>query len=480
MMHDKEDFFSPEMVDERLDLSLLQRDAGASDHDLPSRDPNLLLISDLRYLYGAEGTENVRSLQRVWEHLQDPRAKKALDPELPLAEIERGRHLRLLKPSEEHVRQEIKRKRRLVRGKGLAVLAALLFLVVMVGSLLTIVHLTRVAQADGSGPMVTPKPTTAAQSTLLPGYLYAQPGNTIAVSPPSTEAFYALAWSPDGKQLALSTQGKVWIWDVASNHYQPLLDTHSGVKALAWSPNGRSLAVGSSPIQIVDPASGNVIGTYSADYPILPVPGQTTLVTALAWSPDGTMLTVATQHTDGACYVFVWNMLTGTGINTFTAQGSASGIPSVSWSGDNRYVASSDGHTVQAWDIRNPSNVIFKHVVDATTNVAWSPKPGWLAFVNKHTTQIWDVWQGNNQEGQLVSSYPAVNGVLSWSPQGQYLATASKNAVIIFEASSGTHIYTYTGDTRYVHVLAWSPDGNSIATGESGSPGPHYARVWSA
>ncbi len=485
-MYDKEDFFSPDMVDERLDLSLLQRDTDIVERDAPAGDPNLLLISDLRYLYGAEGTENVRSLQRVWEHLKDQHARKADSPAqpLPAVEVVRERHLHLLRPVEEESGQEIRARSKRARGRGLAALAAVLFLVVMVGSLLTIVHLTRAVQADANAGLATgtPKAATPAQPTPIPGYPYARPGHTLAVSPPSPDPFYAPVWSPNGQQLVLSTQGKIWLWDVVSNHYRSLLDAQlagSSVRALAWSPDGNYLAVGSNPIQIVNTVSGNVLSTYSADYPYLPVPGQATLVTALGWSPDGSMLAVATQHSNAACYVFVWNMHTGTGINTFTQQGSASGISSVSWSGDNRYVASSDGQTVQAWDIHNPSNVIFKHAVDAATDVAWSPNPGLLAFVNHKTTQIWNVWNTASNSAP-VSAYPAANGVLSWSPKGQYLATANGNAVVIFDVSNGAHIYTYTGDDHYVSALAWSPDGNSIVSGESGVSGPHFARIWSA
>ncbi|HXR66403.1 MAG TPA: hypothetical protein VN729_10790 [Ktedonobacteraceae bacterium] len=485
-MHNKEDFFSPEMVDERLDLSLLQRDTDIPERGVPAGDPDLLLISDLRYLYGAEGTENVRSLQRVWEHLKDQHAKKADSPAQPLPEVEvaRERHLRLLKLADEDIGQEVKHRSKPMRGRGLAALAAVLFLVVMVGSLLTIVHLTRAVQADGNSSLATAtsKAATAVQPTSIPGYLYAPPGSSIAVSPPSTDTFYGPVWSPNGQQLALSTQGKIWLWDVVSNHYRPLIDAQlagNSVKALAWSPDGNYLAVGSNPIQIVNTVSGNVLSTYSADYPYSPVPGQMTLVTALGWSPDGSMLAVATQHTNAACYVFVWNMRTGTGINTFTQQGSARGISSVSWSGDNRYIASSDGQTVQAWDIRNPSNIIFKHAVDAATDVAWSPNPGLLAFVANKTTQIWNVWNTAPNSGP-VSAYPAANGVLSWSPKGQYLATANGNTVVIFDAHSGAHIYTYTGDSHYVSALAWSPDGNSIVSGESGMSGPHFAHIWSA
>src|SRR5258707_1059295 len=498
------------MVDERLDLSLLQHDADPPYQDVTGADPNLLLISDLRYLYGAEGTENVRSLQRVWEHLQEPRAKNGTSPTRVLPQIgpERHlprsgaapaqalsqpgpeRHLRLLKPCEEPGRSALKSGNKRVYSRGLVAIVAVLFLAVMVGSLLTIGRLTRGVQAAGSAAATATQAATTPQPVLPAGYPYASPGNTLALSPPSSEPFYALAWSPDGKQLATSTQGKIWLWDVASNHYRALLDARlagGSVKALAWSPDGRFLAVGSNPIKIADPKDGKVIGTVSADYPYSPVAGQTTLVTALAWSPpnpNGNMLAVATQPARAASRVFIWNMRTGTGTYTFTQQGSASSITSVSWSDDSRYVASTDAQTVQAWDIRN-GYLIFEHALDAATGVAWSPNAGLLAFVSKHTTQIWNVWQGSNKAGRLFSSYAAANGAaangaLSWSPKGQYLATASGSAVTIFDASSGTRIYTYTGNTHYVSTLAWSPDGNALASRESSASGSNLARVWSA
>src|SRR6185312_13644002 len=212
-MHDKEDFFSPDMVDERLELSLLQHDAAASGQDAPGTEPDLLLIADLRYLYGSEGTEHVRSLQRVWENLREQHAKKSVAPARSSVEVTPERHLRLLKPSEGERVQEVRRKSRRVPGRSFAALAAVLFLVLMVGSLLMIVHLTRAMPSNGSQQATTPPdPTSLTQPTSIPHYPYAPPGRDIAVSPASSEAFYALAWSPGGKQLATSTEGKIWIW----------------------------------------------------------------------------------------------------------------------------------------------------------------------------------------------------------------------------------------------------------------------------
>src|SRR5579862_7596518 len=90
--------------------------------------------------------------------------------------------------------------------------------------------------------------------------------------------------------------------------------------------------------------------------------------------------------------------------------------------------------------------------------------------------QVWNVWQGSNKQGRLVSSYQAAaNGVLSWSPKGQYLATASGNNVILFDASSGALLYIYTASTTApIATLAWSPDGSLLASGSN------LAAIWSA
>lgn len=494
-MYNKEDFFSPERVDERLDLSLQQRELDTPYHSQAEKDPNLLLISDLRYLYGAEGTENVRSLQRVWEHLQHQPARAESAPERPASAAERPRHLRLLNPAEA-MPAPVERKRRGRYGRGLAALAAVLFLVIMVGSLLTIVRLTRSGLASPAATQITAtsEPGATPQPTLVPNYPYALPGRQLVAPQSSTDAFTALAWAPNDRRLALSTRGQIWLWDMANHTYQPLLNARmagGNVKALAWSPNGRYLAVGSDTIEIVDTSIGQVVSHISADYPFAPIVGQTTLVTALGWSVNGQMLAVATQHADGTCLVFIWNISGGTGISKFTQQGSASGITSLSWSGDNSYVASADGNTVQAWSINDPTNVIFEHAIDAITTVAWSPAPnvdpssshkqyGNLAFGSQHQTQVWNVWGGNHKQGKLLNTYPAGSSIASWSPDGQYLATTAGQTVLLFDAYTSALVYTYSGSNRLISSLAWSPDGSAIALGEGSPSGLNYARIWSA
>jgi WD40 repeat protein/serine/threonine protein kinase len=88
----------------------------------------------------------------------------------------------------------------------------------------------------------------------------------------------------------------------------------------------------------------------------------------------------------------------------------------------------------------------------------------------------WYYWQrlGHLELYGLIGHWDRVNSV-SWSPDGQRLATGSHDRTAkVWEAASGRELRTLQGHTNAVWSVAWSPDGQRLATGSY----DRTAKVW--
>jgi WD40 repeat protein len=54
----------------------------------------------------------------------------------------------------------------------------------------------------------------------------------------------AIAWHPDGQQLAYAGNTKLWLWGIGSERPTHILDSDWPAISLAWSPDGKRLAAG--------------------------------------------------------------------------------------------------------------------------------------------------------------------------------------------------------------------------------------------
>jgi WD40 repeat protein/serine/threonine protein kinase len=317
-------------------------------------------------------------------------------------------------------------------------------------------------------------------------------------------AVRVVAWSPDGKRLALAGDDRVvHIWDRPTRHEVFGLTGHTDpVLAVAWSPDGRYLATAgvdrtarvwdaATGAQVLDlkghldrvPAlawdpAGRHLATVSDDRTAqfwnVQVAAEVLLfnrrsfpVESIAWSPDGQRL--ATASLDGG--VRTWNAATGQAIRTLVAR--RQGVHAVAWSPDGGRLASAgDDGTATIWQVDTGKPVASLQAGPGRVNaLAWSPDGRRLATAGLETVSVWN--------GETYEKMLTVKGrwAVSWNPDGTRLATAGvDNTIKIWDAADGRELHSMPGHSQPVAAVAWSPDGKVLAS----ASGDQTARVWNA
>ena len=215
-----------------------------------------------------------------------------------------------------------------------------------------------------------------------------------------------VAWSTDGKWLAVgsskdygkpfftggdssnSVKARLTIWDASS--WKLIFEPEFGNEMvnqmfydIAWSPDGRSIAFSTDlgGVQVMDTQTGQVLSKQV---------GFAGTVTALAWSPDGTRL-VATN--DMAYTMRRWKLGDEQFVRLFDPRSSA--YRTVEWSPDGTRIASGDGRGgLCFWTAATNQCDGFVHAHrTATFSLAWSPDGNQLA-TGGGVIRIWDTHTG--------------------------------------------------------------------------------------
>ena len=310
----------------------------------------------------------------------------------------------------------------------------------------------------------------------------------------------AVAFSPDGKRLAVATGAGIWIYDAKTYREMALLAEHTGVvRAVAFSPDGRTLASGAQDetVKLWDLKTGHVT-TFA---------GHQRGVESVAFSPDGKMLAAGTESST----VNLWDAENGQNLATF--KGHAFRIFSVAFSPDGKTVASgAEDHTIKLWDVETKRNTatLTGHK-DVVFSVAFSPNGKILASgASDDTVKLWHVETGQNlhtlkhrervfsvafsPDGKIVAggSYrgiklwnietgkeigilkggaTVISGSIAFSPDGATLASASadrfggtRGTVKFWDVETGKDLATLHGHTERIPAIAFSPDGTTLAS----------------
>ena len=239
------------------------------------------------------------------------------------------------------------------------------------------------------------------------------------------------------------------------------------VTALAFSPDGKILAVGGyRAVTLWNLPTGKALLSMTH----LPGPVQ-----SLAFRPDGAQLAVAGGAPGSSGEVEVFDTKTFSKVGP-TLEGHSDVVMSVAWSADGKWIASgSQDKTARLWQWPDGKELkLFKDHSDAVTQVSFSPdgKALYTASMD-HNLRRYDT-----DKGTLVRAFTGHNeGVtaMAYSLQNNILVSAgSETELRRWNPETGDNTGKYGGHSATVTAIAFSKDTKFLAS----ASGDHSIRLW--
>lgn len=260
---------------------------------------------------------------------------------------------------------------------------------------------------------------------------------------------------------------------LVQSHVRRVLPVHRGaVWSAAYSPNGLSVVTASAD-------NTARIVKWSGNELVVELVGHTGAVRDAQFSPDNSLVVTASE--DGTARI--WDAVTGALRREL--RGHIAAVRRASFSPDNQFVVTaSEDNTARIWNLASGENIILEGHTSPIMNVRYS-RDGALvltasgepqAKAGDYSARLWNAATGELLGVLQDSTLGTFDGV--WdadiSPNGRYVATASKDSVVrVWDLETGV-VRQFKGHGDFVRSVRFSTNGLHLVSASF----DNTTRVW--
>ncbi|MGC4047224.1 MAG: hypothetical protein QM758_25785 [Armatimonas sp.] len=271
----------------------------------------------------------------------------------------------------------------------------------------------------------------------------------------------ALAYSPDGKLLAVGTYQRVLLYDAATKAISKIWTGHGdAVRALRFSPDGKWLAAGGGApgaigqVRLWSVAEKREIRSYGI---------QTDTVNAVAFSPDSTKLAAASSDRT----IVIYDAILGRPLQTLRDHADA--VLGVAWQPGGKLLAScSVDKSVKIWDATSGKRLYSPGGHDDAVNaLAFTPNGAQLVSGGSdRLARLWNIGPESGGQVRAMGGHSSPLFGVSISPDSQVAATVSGDRMVrLWRLSDGVNTSTLIDAKDWLYSVAIRPDGKQITAG---------------